>query len=109
MLRLGLLLNSRDMNDIHIESVRSMATTWNVIQLGTLLMSIIEFGETKRPLASNEMFSTWSNNENSLQVTRTDEITHICPTEKEEGKNMMMTSMNCQVPTAIDATLNLGQ
>lgn len=97
------------MNDIDIESMRSMATTWNVIQLGTLLMSIIEFGETKRPLASNEMFSTWSNNENSLPVTRIDEITHICPTEKEVRQHIMMTIMNCQVPIAIDATLNLGQ
>jgi hypothetical protein len=38
MLRLGLLLNSRDMNDIDIESVRSMATTWNVRSLITSLM-----------------------------------------------------------------------
>ncbi len=30
MLRLGLLLNSKDMNDIDIELMRSMATTWNV-------------------------------------------------------------------------------
>lgn len=38
MLRLGLLLNSRDMNDIDIELVRSMATTWNVRSLITSLM-----------------------------------------------------------------------
>jgi hypothetical protein len=48
-------------------------------------------------------------NGNSLQGTRIDEITHVCPTEKEEGQNMMMTIMNCQVPTAIDATSNPAQ